>query len=609
MNKRIPLILLLASLVLLYVGERAFTETLRTATLAVGALVLVASLVTAALRFVRASGDARTAYVKVLVHYGLAALAVALYFAQTKDVAIVPAGRMQTVIQVVWPALLLLAIAPAIAMERAVASTEKANVVETYRVNAAARAARIVVLAIIAFAGINYSANVWNRKVDLSYFKTTQPSEATIGLVKSLTVPVEILLFYPAANEVLDHVQSYVDELARASDRVTVRVVDQALDIELAKELKVRSNGFLVLRANGRNEQLKTDVELDNARTALKTLDTDFHNRMLKVVRPPRVAYFTSGHGERDYGAQSQDGRATLAEFRALLESQGFSIERLGLAEGSGAAIPENANLLVVAGPTQAFMSSELDAIRAYLGRGGRMLVTIDPEEAAASKALTDLLGVKVGTTAIASDKNLVRLSDRGESNYYWGSNTTAAHDSITTLSKATGRLPLVFIAAGSVTKLAEAPSLLTFSPTLRSMPEAWDDLNRNGKLDEGEKRETLDLAVAIEGPYGSAKTEDGKNITARVIVAGDSDLAATGILSGVPGNQAYFIDGVRWLVGEDKQVAGLPESEKDVPIVHRKEKDTVWFYGTSFLVPAAVLGLGLTASRRSRRVTREVKE
>ncbi len=611
MNKRIPLVLLLASLVLLYAGERALTETPRTVTLAAGTLALVAALLTAALRFVRSSGEARVAYCKVLAHYCVAAAACALYFAQTKDLALVPAGRMQTVVQVLWPALLLISLAPAIAMERAVASTERAGVVETYRVNAAARAARIVVLAIIAFAGINYSANVWNWKVDLSYFKTTRPSEATIGLVKSLTVPVEVLLFYPAANEVLDHVQAYTDELARASDRIHVRVVDQALEIELAKELKVRNNGVIVLRANGRNEQLKTEVELDNARNALKTLDTDFHNRLLKVVRPPRLAYFTSGHNERDYAVQSSDGRATLAELRTLLETQGFSVERLGLAEGLGTAVPENANLLIVAGPTQAFMSAELEAMRAYLARGGRMLVMVDPEEAAASQALADMLGVKIGGTPVASDKNLVRLQDRGESSYYWGSNNTAPHDSITTLNKATGRLPLVFITTGTVTKKADAPVSLTVSPTLRGMPDAWDDVNRNGKLDEGEKREVLDLAVAIEGSYASAKAEDGKEAPplARVLVAGDSDLAATGILSGVPGNQTYFIDGVRWLVGEDKQVAGLPESEKDVPIVHRKEKDTIWFYGTSFLVPAAVLGLGLTASRRARRVKREVKE
>ncbi len=611
MQKRLPLILMPAALVLLYIGERVLTETARVVTLSAGGLLLLAAIGTSAMRYVRASGDARGAYLRILLHYMVAAAAVLLYFAQTKDIALVPAGSAQTIIQVVWPALLLLAIAPAVAMERAVASTERAGMVETYRVVAGARAARIVVLAVIAFAGVNYAANVWNHKVDLSYFKTTRPSEATLGLARSLTVPVEVLLFYPQANEVLDHVQTYVDAVAAASDRVTVRVVDQALDIELAKELKVRNNGFIIVRANGRNEQIKTEVELDNARNALKTLDVDFHNRLLKAVRPPRLAYFTTGHGERDYSVQSTDGRATLADFRTLLESQGFSVERLSVAEGgAGTGVPENATLVVVAGPTRALLQGELDALRGYLERGGRMLVMVDPDDAAVAQPIADMLGVKITGVPLANDKNLVRLPDRGESPYFWASNNVASHDSVPTLGKAFGRLPLVFINAGSVVKKPDAPPALSVSPTLRSMSDSWEDANRNNKLDEGEKREPHDVAVAIEGHYAAAKTEEGKTPgVARAIVTGDSDLAATGIVMSLEGNHTFFVDGLRWLAGEDKQVVGLPESEKDVAIVHRKEKDTVWFYGTSFLVPAAVLGLGLTASRRSRRVTREMKE
>ena len=611
MQNRLPTILMPVALVLLYVGERALTETPRTVVLGLGGLLLIAAIALASFRFVRSGGDGRGAYLRILVHYAIAAVAVLLYFAQTKDIALVPTGNAQTIIQVAWPALLLLGIAPAFAMERAVASTERAGVVEMYRVAAGARAARIVVLAVIAFAGINYAANVWNRKVDLSYFKTTKPSEATLGLVRSLTVPVEVLLFYPQANEVLDQVQAYMDGVAAASDQVSVRVVDQALDIELAKELKVRNNGFIFVRSNGRNEQLKTEVELENARNALKTLDVDFHNRLIKAVRPPRVAYFTTGHGEREYAVQSSDGRPTLADFRTLLESQGFSVERLSVAEGgAGTAVPENANLVIIADPTRAFLASEIDTLRAYLERGGRMLVMVDPEDATAAQPIADLLGVKIGGVPIANDKNLVRLQDRGESPYFWASNNIASHDSLPTLGKSLGRLPLVFITAGGVTKKPDAPAGLTVSPTLRSMTDAWEDTNRNNKLDEGEKREAVDLAVAIEGHFGSAKAEDGNTpAVARAIVTGDSDLAATGIVTALEGNHTFLVEGLRWLAGEDKQIVGLPESEKDVPIVHRKEKDTVWFYGTSFLVPAAVLGLGLTASRRSRRVKREVKE
>ena len=42
--------------------------------------------------------------------------------------------------------------------------------------------------------------------------------------------------------------------------------------------------------------------------------------------------------------------------------------------------------------------------------------------------------------------------------------------------------------------------------------------------------------------------------------------------------------------------------SEEDVPIEHTSEQDKIWFYATTFLVPAPIVGLGLWVSRRRRR-------
>ena len=41
---------------------------------------------------------------------------------------------------------------------------------------------------------------------------------------------------------------------------------------------------------------------------------------------------------------------------------------------------------------------------------------------------------------------------------------------------------------------------------------------------------------------------------------------------------------------------------EEDIPIVHKRDDDAVWFYGASFAAPALILALGIVVSRRSKK-------
>lgn len=599
MKSRLSPILIVVGLVLAYVGERVLTEGPRYAADALSAVAILAGLITAALRMTKATGDARRSYAWMLVHYGVVFAALVLYVLQLSELAIVPAGRPQFALQVIWPGLLALGLLPALAMEASVSGV----VVELVRVSAAARAARIVVLTLIAFAGINYAANAWNRKVDLSYFKTSQPSSSTLELAHGLTSPVEILLFYPVGNDVLEQVQPYADALAKASEQITVRVVDQALDVDLAKQLKVRNNGYIFIRANGHDEQLKTDTELDEARSTLKNLDSEMQTRLIKAVRPARIAYFTSGHGERDTQQATSDGRSALNDFKQLLDSQGFTQKRYGLAEGSSGDVPADATLLIIPGPTSPFLEAELQGIRAYLERGGRLLMLTEADDADAAQPIADFVGVALGHAPVGANANRVRMSDHGDSPYFWATGTVPLHASEQSLAKAGGRAPLVILTGGAVTKKSDASKDLTITATLKSGADAWQDENRNGAIDEpAEKRGSVELAQAVEGKVSSASTDKSP---ARAVIVGDSDMIANGVLSQVQGNAVFFLDAVRWLAGDDT-ISGPTITEKDVPILHRKEKDAIWFFGTSFLVPAIVLGAGLTMSKRARRVRKQ---
>jgi hypothetical protein len=500
---------------------------------------------------------------------------------------------------VAWPFILLLGLAPALAIELALGSMAHAPSLEHWRVRLAARSARVMALAVVVFAGANYAASAWNRKIDVSYFKTSVPSETTRTLVRDLGEPVRFVLFSPPGNEVMEQVESYLDDLAAAGPNAKIEVLDQAVDIEAARALKVTQNGALVLAKATQTETFQVGLEIESSRGKLKKLDREVQQRLLKLARPPRTVYFTSGHMERDWQPSATDKRLGLADLKTIVESLGLTVKRLGLGEGLGREIPKDAAAVVIAGPLEPFLPAERQALTTWLDHGGRLLALIDPDNGAREPELLAALGLALDAGLVASDRGTVRLEDRGDSPFIFATKRVSSHPSVTTLSQNTDRASVVLIGAGALAKRADAPVDLRITFTLHSNAEAWEDGNNNGKLDEGEKRGPRELAAAIERG-GDAKSKDKAAPAMRAVVMADADLAGNMLVRN-PGNTLLILDALKWLAGEET-LAGAPTSEEDAPLVHKKDDDAVWFYGVSFLVPALVLGGGLVLSRRGGR-------
>jgi hypothetical protein len=592
-----PLTYLGLGLASLYVGERVLSGSSGLVTDAVGALFVALALALAVLRRARAADDARRrAAGRLIVAYAVVALASVLYALPTHLLAGELSPKAHAVLMVVWPALLLAGLLPAVAMERALRSMERAPTLELWRLGLAARAAIIAVFALVAFAGLNFAAAQWNRKIDLSYFKTTKPGEVTLKLVEDLSEPVQVLLFYPPGNEVLEDLRAYFGTLAEHNGKLAIETADQALEPELAKKYKVRTNGSVVLARGERTETLSVGVDREDARSVLKKLDSEVQERLMKVVRAARVAYFTTGHGERDWSPAQGDKRYGLGDFKGLLESTGFSVKRLGLVEGLGKQVPADASLVVVAGPTEPMALGEREALTTYIQGGGHVWILLDPDQGLVDNELVAPLGLKVQEGLVAADKLLVRVDDKRESPYNFVTARMGSHPSTKTLSQNSTRMATAFIGTGALAKLEPAPANLKIAFTVHSDSAAWIDAKNNGTFDKDEKRAVQELVAAVES---TTKSEDGKT-GLRALVTADADVIGNGIIRNA-GNAYLVLDGVKWLVG-DEALAGKVESEEDVAIEHRKEEDTAWFYGTSFVVPAAVLGFGLVVTRRTRR-------
>jgi hypothetical protein len=603
-----------AGMLLAFVGERVIgAGTPRLLTTGLGIALAAAALAARATRAKRAPADRRSVETMLLSLYAIGIFAVAVYLVQS-DAA--PFGkpldrdwpRLATVLAALWPAIWIFAALPILLAEFSYAAVARAPRLELLRVRDAVWSGIGLAGAIVFAFALAYVGAERDKKADLSYFRTARPGESTRKIARTMDQPVQIALFFPPANEVKEEVESYFDDLKKESKLVEVQHYDRDVDPQKAKELGVSGNGIVVVSRGNHREQLSIGLELEAARGQLRNLDRDVQTRLLKVAKPARTVYFVTGHGERGFDpANDTDKRGTVRDLRELLTQQGYNTRTLGAAEGLAADVPSDAGIVLVVGPQKPMLPEESAALNRYLDRGGRMFIALDPEAGLTEDELLKPMGVKYVPTMLASDvaygRRSNQLSDRG--NIATGS--YSSHPSVTTLGRYGGRAPMVLLGAGYFEELKDKPAGYGIDVTVRSHTSTWDDKNGNFQFDkdQGESRKQWELAIAVAEKKKNGKPVDAKD-EGRAILLADSDMVSDGWV-GAQGNPLFVIDGMKWLIG-DEAITGEITNENDVPIVHTRKQDQVWFYGSAFFAPALVIFAGFLATRRRRPIARASK-
>ncbi len=589
--------LLGAGLFTLFLGERMLgSGTERIVVSGFGLAVVLAAVAIRAAAMRRAEGRAREAHRLALGTSGLVLLGLLLYGLTLESVTGVlftddeAVYRWTGALGALWPILVLVGMAPTLAVDRVLALHPR--VVPPRAAPSAATHALSAALALALVFPVNYLASRHEWSSDVAYFRTTRAGESTLALVKTLTEPVEVFLFFPAGNDVGEEVEPYFRTLEKASEgMLKVERVDQALVPKLAEELKIRNNGFVALRMGESVEKFKVGDELSRAKRNLKKLDETAQKHLLKVTRGQRSAYFIVGHGEANHRERENPLRK-LRLFKKVLESQNYKVSNLGAAEGLANAVPDDADLLILPAPEKPLLPEEVESIQAYLEQGGALLVMTD----VGADPMSDLLGylgVKAGTHPLAHAQAHVRQTRGPGDRVLLATNRYGSHRAVRTLSKNGTTLQVILPAAVKIEKADIIPGKV--HTLVRTFPDTWEDKDGDRQRDDDEPGQVFDLAVAATGP------EKGDVAPWRAMVIGDVNWAADSVIQSVQGNQVLLLDGIRWLVG-DEDLAGTVSNEEDVKIQHTKGQDWVWFYLTVLAVPLLVFGSGVVSIRMRRR-------
>jgi len=222
--------------------------------------------------------------------------------------------------------------------------------------------AMFVIIGLINFLGVRYGV-----QIDLTENQLFTLSPQSQQVVRNLDQSVKVWVFESPANPAD---QELLENYRRYGSNLEFEFVDPQLQPELAQKFNVNYIGEVYLEYGNQRELVQTisqgerlsEVQLTNAIERITGDRTD------KV-------YFLQGHGERPLEASDEGG---LSQAVSALETKNFTVEPLNLAEQP--AVPDDASLIVIAGPKRALFEPEVQALEDYLAQGGSLLVMIDPD-------------------------------------------------------------------------------------------------------------------------------------------------------------------------------------------------------------------------------------
>jgi ABC-type uncharacterized transport system involved in gliding motility auxiliary subunit len=456
-----------------------------------------------------------------------------------------------------------------------------------------------LLLALAVLAGLNYVLARQNLRWDLTAAQQYSLSDQTHRVIESLETPLRMLVF--AREPEFPGYRDRLDEYAYLSDQVTVEYIDVDKQPLLARQYDVQAYGTIVFDYGGRVERVTSDAE------------QDLTNGLITVIEgTEQTAYFLTGHGEKDPTNVDRDGYSTVA---GALGLDNFQVESLVLAQLG--AVPDDATLVIVAGPQTDLLPGEVQALGTYLDGGGKVLVLIDPpadQESPPPDGLFGLLrgwGIEPGTDVVVDASGMGQLLGAD------ASVPVAASYPFHPINDGFSLLT-AYPLTRSIRATSAVPDGRSAQTFIETSAQSWAEADLSELLtgevalneDAGDRPGPVSIAMAVSAPAPAAETaapeavteEDGDGPDAatdatppetRMAVIGDSDFATNGVV-GVQGNRDMFLNTVNWLAQQENMIAIRPREPEDRRLTLTADQQRRVFWLSLLFVPAAVLSTGV---------------
>jgi ABC-type uncharacterized transport system involved in gliding motility auxiliary subunit len=461
------------------------------------------------------------------------------------------------------------------------------------------RLGTLTAISIIAVLGIltaiNYIGARHSKHWDLTAGGQYTLSDQTTNVLRKLDAPLKITVFDQKTN--LDHFRDHLREYAYVSKQVSVEYVDVDRKPALARQYGVQTYGTVIFEYKGRTERATGDDEQALTGAIIKA-----------VSGIQKKLYFIAGHGEHNLVSSERDGYSTIKE---ALERENYRVDPLPLVQSG--AVPADASAIVVAGARIDLLAPEIDAIKAYLAGGGKVLLMVDPPEKAdtpdlaALHALAHDWGMDIGRNIVVDASGIGRLIGTDASVPVAA--TYPAHP-ITERFNVLTAYPL----ARSVVPVKGGVNGRTAQSFITTGDRSWGETDiasimKTGaakyEADKGDLQGPVSIAAtamapatAPAGPAGASN--DQKKPEARVAVIGDSDFASNYAVS-IQGNRDLFMNTIGWLTQQENLIAIRPKDAGDRRLTMTAAQGHMVGWLALLIIPGVIFGLGVRTWWRRR--------
>ncbi|MBE9035644.1 GldG family protein [aff. Roholtiella sp. LEGE 12411] len=243
--------------------------------------------------------------------------------------------------------------------------------------------ALVATWAILAILGlINFLGDRYHLRADLTETQLFTLAPQSRELVSTLPQPVKVWVFdvtqNPQDRELLNNYQ-------RQSSKFKFEYIDPQARPGLADKFGVKDYGEVYLES-GEKRQL---VQVVNENERLSEVRLTSRLQQITSATTAKV-YLLQGHGERQLSA----AKGAISQAIQGLGDKNYTTSPLNLAENP--KVPEDAAVVVVAGPKRGLFESEVKALQEYLNRGGNLLLMIDPNTDPKLESLLQTWGVRL---------------------------------------------------------------------------------------------------------------------------------------------------------------------------------------------------------------------
>jgi len=268
-----------------------------------------------------------------------------------------------------------------------------------------------LILVLILFLGVNGLGFKHFYRKNVLLLNYSKVSPLTVNLLRNLPGDVKVINFVnsetqsPAVALAGADVASLLDEYVYyGKGRVSLQKLDPYLDEEgrkVAVEAKLTTeDNVLIIRYNGLSKVVSYEdlAVIDNSQAAyggsprlvaLKAEQQITSAIQALVYGKKSKIYFLTGHGEFDPQGSPKAGNS-FSVLASYIERQNCEIVKWNLAEKL--QMPDDAELVVVAGPTGKYNPVEADILSRYVqqkDKAARLILMLDPES---DSGLEDLL-------------------------------------------------------------------------------------------------------------------------------------------------------------------------------------------------------------------------